>query len=194
MILRIGSIQGWQTGKPRQREIFLLKVNGKGIAGEIERHDLDLGIDPLELRKQKFEVYSRFCESGEIKLFADAIRLVELLAGTRKLAIASGSWGHDIRAILKNADAESYFPIILGKESATREKPHPDIFLNAAEAIKLPPEKCLVLEDALKGLTAASQAGMPCIVIRNKLNQNIDFPAADLVVPSLAELVSLLTH
>ena len=166
---------------------------GKGIAGEIERHDLDLGIDPLELRKQKFEVYSRFCESGEIKLFADAIRLVELLAGTRKLAIASGSWGHDIRAILRNASAESYFPTILGKEAATREKPHPDIFLNAAKAINLPPEKCLVLEDALKGLSAAIEAGIPCIIIRNQLNQNIGFESADLLVPSLAELVSLLS-
>jgi HAD superfamily hydrolase (TIGR01509 family) len=167
---------------------------GKGIAGEIERHDLDLGVDPIDLRKQKFEAYSRFCESGEIKLFADAIRLVELLAGTKKLAIASGSWGHDIRAILRNADAESHFPTILGKEAATKEKPHPDIFLNAAEAIKLPPQKCLVLEDALKGLSAASQAGIPCIIVRNQLNQNIDFSAADLLVPSLAELVSLLAH
>ena len=167
---------------------------GKGIAGEIERHDLDLGVDPIDLRKQKFEVYSRFCKSGEIKLFADAVRLVELLADKRKLAIASGSWGYDIRAILKNANAESYFPTILGKESATKEKPHPEIFLNAAKSINLPPEKCLVLEDALKGLSAASQANIPCIIIRNKLNQDIDFSDADLLVPSLAELVSLLAH
>jgi len=165
---------------------------GKGIAGEIERHNLNLGIDPVELRQQKFAVYSRFCESGEIKLFADAVRLVELLAGKRKLAIASGSWGHDIRAILKNANAESHFPTILGKESATKEKPHPEIFLNAAKALNLLPEKCLVLEDALKGLSAASQAGIPCIIIRNQLNQNIDFSDADLLAPSLAELVSLL--
>ncbi len=165
---------------------------GKGIAGEIERHDLDLDVDPIELRKQKFEVYSRFCESGEIKLFADAVGLVELLAGKRKLAIASGSWVHDIRAILKNANAESYFPTILGKESATKEKPHPEIFLNTAKAINLPPKKCLVLEDALKGLSAANQASIPCIIIRNKLNQDIDFPDADLLVPSLADLVSLL--
>jgi HAD superfamily hydrolase (TIGR01509 family) len=165
---------------------------GKGIAGEIERHNLNLGIDPVELRQQKFAVYSRFCESGEIKLFADAVRLVELLAGKRKLAIASGSWGHDIRAILKNANAELHFPTILGKESATKEKPHPEIFLNAAKALNLLPEKCLVLEDALKGLSAASQAGIPCIIIRNQLNQSIDFSNANLLVPSLAELVSLL--
>ena len=48
---------------------------GKGVAGEIERHNLDLDVDPKELRKQKFAVYTRFCESGEIKLFPEAIRL-----------------------------------------------------------------------------------------------------------------------
>ncbi len=165
---------------------------GKGIAGEIERHNLKLAVDPLDLRQEKFAVYSRFCLNGDIKLFPETVRLAQIFSSSHKIAIASGSWGHDIRAILKNADALSLFPVILGKESASREKPHPDIFLKAAEATESPAESCLVVEDALKGLSAAAKAGMPCIIIRNRLNQDIDFPEADLVLPSLAELVALL--
>ncbi len=165
---------------------------GKGIAGEIERHDLSLGVDPKDLRQQKFEVYSRFCKDGSIKLFPDTLPFVKTLASTHKLAIASGSWKKDICAILENADALALFPLILGKESAPREKPHPDIFLNAAQGLGCPPESCLVLEDALKGLTAATEAGMPCIIIQNPLNRSINFEGADLVLSSLAELVSLL--
>jgi HAD superfamily hydrolase (TIGR01509 family) len=165
---------------------------GKGIAGEIERHQLKLNADELELRQQKFEVYSRFCQSGAIKLFPETVRLAQILADSHQLVIASGSWGHDIRAILKNADAENFFPLIFGKESAPREKPHPDIFLKAAEATHCPVEKCLVVEDALKGLTAATEAGMPCVIIKNALNENIEFEGAALVSPSLSELVSLL--
>ena len=164
---------------------------GKGIAGEIERHNLKLGVDPLEMRQQKFEVYSRFCENGDIKLFPEALSLVKSLVSTHRLAIASGSWTKDIRSILNNADALSHFPIILGKESAPREKPHPDIFLKAAEVLRHPPEVCLVMEDALKGLNAATEAGMPCLIIKNRLNHNIDFSGADLVIPSLAELILL---
>jgi len=164
---------------------------GKGIPGEIERHNLNLGVDPLELRQQKFAVYSRFCKSGDIKLFPEALSLAQSLVSTHRLAIASGSWTKDIRSILNNADALSNFPVILGKESAPREKPHPDIFLKAAETLEHPPESCLVMEDALKGLNAATEAGMPCLIIRNRLNQNIDFSGADLVLSSLAELVSL---
>jgi len=165
---------------------------GRGIAGEIERHNLKLNVDPKDMRQQKFAVYSRFCQSGEIRLFPETLRLAKIFTATHRVAIASGSWAHDIRAILENADALDYFPVILGKESAGREKPHPDIFLKAAQAIGSPAQSCLVVEDALKGLSAAVQAGMPCIIIRNKLNRNIDFDAADLVLSSLAEFADLL--
>ncbi|MCH8157377.1 MAG: HAD family phosphatase [Nitrospinae bacterium] len=165
---------------------------GKGIAGEIERHNLNLGVDPVELRQQKFEVYSRFCQNGDIRLFPEAVQVVELLKRDYPLVIASGSWGHDIRAILKHAEADHLFSTILGKESAQREKPHPDIFLKAAEAMNCPASKCLVIEDALKGLVAAKSAGMSCLIIKNPLNQNIDFHEADLVLSSLSGFTTLL--
>ena len=87
---------------------------GKGIAGEIKRHDLKLNVDPVELRKQKFEVYSGFCQSGKIKLFPLAQSMAESLSVHHKLAIASGSWIKDIHNILKNANSLNLFPIILG--------------------------------------------------------------------------------
>ncbi|NIQ02671.1 MAG: HAD-IA family hydrolase, partial [Nitrospinaceae bacterium] len=165
---------------------------GQGIQGEIDRHNLHLGVDREALRRQKFEVYSRFCRNGDILLFPEAKRLGQILASTHKVAIASGSWRHDIQAILENGSASDLFPVILGKESAAREKPDPDIFLKAAEVLDCGPGECLVIEDALKGLTAAARAGMPCVIIRNALNRHIDFPGADLILPSLAEAVTLL--
>jgi len=165
---------------------------GKGIAGEIERHNLKLDVDPVDMRQQKFEVYSRFCQSGEIKLFPLAQSMAESLSVNHKLAIASGSWAKDIRAILENAGTLNLFPVILGKESATREKPHPDIFLNAAEKLGCAPSECFVMEDALKGLNAAKEAGMPCIILRNDLNRNINFDGAELIFESLDDFVSAL--
>ena len=167
---------------------------GKGIAGEIERHNLKLSIDPIELRKHKFEVYSRFCQSGEIKLFPEAIRLVKQLSENYKIAIASGSWVKDIQHILRNGNALDLIPVILGKESAKREKPFPDIFLNAANKLGYDPKECFVIEDALKGLNAANKAGIPCIILRNELNQNIEFKSAEMVFPSLTDFVSALEN
>jgi len=166
---------------------------GKGIAGEIERHNLKLGVNPIDIRQQKFEVYTRFCKSGAIKLFPEAVRLLKQLSSSFRLAIASGSWATDIRHILRNADALDLIPVILGKESAKREKPFPDIFLNAAEKLGHSPAECFVLEDALKGMNAANNAGMACIIIKNDLNRNIDFNGAEIVFPSLKDFVSALS-
>ena len=165
---------------------------GKGIAGEIDRHNLQLEIDPIHLRQQKFEVYSRYCQNGDIRLFPEAIKVVKLLKTNLPVAIASGSWKHDIGAILKNAGVEHLFDNILGKESAAKEKPHPEIFLKAAKSLQCPASKCIVIEDALKGLTASKAASIPCVIIRNQLNQNIDFSRADLVFSSLSEFAATL--
>ena len=165
---------------------------GSGIAGEIKRHNLDLNVDPIKLREQKFEVYSRYCQNGDIRLFPEAIKVVELLKTRFPLAIASGSWGHDIRAILRNAGVEHLFENILGKEYTLKEKPHPDILIKAAETLKCPASKCVVIEDALKGLNASIAAKMRCIIVRNQLSLKIDFSQADLVIPSLSEFAVLL--
>jgi HAD superfamily hydrolase (TIGR01509 family) len=159
---------------------------GKGIQGEVERHNLKLDVSPEDMRQQKFDVYSRYCEEGDIKLFPGVKELVEKLASSHKIIIASNSWEHDIRAILKNADANHLFEKIIGKTPGKlREKPHPDIFIKAAEEIGLQPSQCIVLEDALKGLKAAKEAGAPCIIILNPLNQNCDFDEADCILPSI---------
>jgi HAD superfamily hydrolase (TIGR01509 family) len=162
---------------------------GKGIQGEIERYNLKLDVKPEEMRQQKFEIYSRFCQNGDIKLFPEAKQFIQKLNGRFKVAIASGSWAHDIRAILKNENADSLVQTILGKDPPRPEKPSPDIFLEAARELDLPPGKCVVVEDALKGLTAAQKAGMACIIVRNRLNQNIDFPGADIILENLSEFL-----
>ena len=163
---------------------------GKGINGEIERHNLKLDINPKEMRQQKFKLYSKFCQNGEIKLFPDAVEFIKNATKRFRLAIASGSWGNDIRTILNRTGFEHIFPIILGKESTSREKPHPDIFLEAAQQLKLKPSECVVVEDALKGLYAAKAAGMPCIIVRNPLNTKIKFDGADWIADSLKMLTS----
>ena len=55
-------------------------------------------------------------------------------------------------------------------------------------------EQFLLIEDALKGLNAANEAGIPCIILQNNLNRNIDFSGAEIVFPSLSDFVSALAN
>ena len=164
---------------------------GKGAQGEIDRYGLE-GLDAVEIRKRKFVFYSEFCKKGEIKFFPMAKKLVHLIkAKGFKMAIASGSRNEDIRTILEINDFNNTFHTILGKESAPKEKPAPDIFIKAAEELELDPKDLMVVEDAEKGLRASRDAGIPCVMVRKRLNLNIDFPEADFICDSLDELADL---
>jgi HAD superfamily hydrolase (TIGR01509 family) len=164
---------------------------GLGAKGEIDRFGLDL--DPVLIKEEKNPIFTRYCEDGSVKLFPQAERMIRLFhrAGKR-LAIASGSTSSDIRAVLKNAGLTDLFEAIVGSDHVLALKPAPDIFIEAAARIGQEPSRCLVLEDAEKGLFAAIDAGIPVIIILTSETKKFDFSRADLVIESTGELVALL--
>src|SRR6266540_3694049 len=70
-----------------------------------------------------------------------------------------------------------------------RGKPDPMIFLAAAEDLRLPPERCVVIEDALSGVQAAKAGGMAAIGVARQGGAEVLWEAgADLVVGGLDEV------
>jgi HAD superfamily hydrolase (TIGR01509 family) len=163
---------------------------GHGARGEIERHGLDL--DPSTIREEKIPIFSRYCLDGSIRLFPEAREMLDVMAGTGKtLAIASGSFTDDIRAVLRNAGVDGLFEAIIGSDIVTKIKPAPDIFLRTLEAIGLAASDCVVFEDAEKGMLAANAASIPVIIVLTPETRAFDFSRADLVLDSHAELAEL---
>ena len=68
---------------------------------------------------------------------------------------------------------------------AERTKPHPDLFLLAAERANVAPGRCLVIEDSEHGINAAKSAGMTAVAVPHRLTETQDFSAADRVLASL---------
>jgi HAD superfamily hydrolase (TIGR01509 family) len=58
---------------------------------------------------------------------------------------------------------ELLYPHIYSAQLVEKGKPHPDIFLYAAKQMGVSPDKCLVIEDSVAGVTAARAAGMRSI-------------------------------
>lgn len=54
-------------------------------------------------------------------------------------------------------------PHVFSASQVSRGKPHPDVFLFAAEQMGMLPERCLVIEDSVPGVVAARAAGMPVV-------------------------------
>ena len=71
---------------------------------------------------------------------------------------------------------------------ADRTKPHPDLFLLAADRAGVAPADCLVIEDSNHGVAAAKAAGMKVVAFPNPMTSSQDFSDADLVVHTLVGL------
>lgn len=81
--------------------------------------------------------------------------------GARKKCVASSGDPEKIRLSLGLTGLLDRFePDIFSARMVARGKPHPDLFLHAAQAMATRPEHCLVVEDSLPGVTAARAAGM----------------------------------
>ena len=67
-------------------------------------------------------------------------------------------------------------------------KPHPQIFLRAAQRLDVIPARCVVIEDAVMGVRAAKGAAMACLAVATTHSAE-GLGEADLVVASLTEVV-----
>lgn len=114
-----------------------------------------------------------------------------------KMAIGSAAIPFNIDFVLDNLNIRSFFQSIVSADDVAFSKPHPETFLKAAENLGIDPEACIVFEDAPKGVEAAQNAGMDCIVLKtvhetNEFKQytNIIDYVYDFTDPVLDELMA----
>src|SRR3954452_16216043 len=144
--------------------------------------------------ERKQALVERLIAAGEFKAFPDAVRLATAMraAGIR-LALASSS--KNVAAMLRQLAQPNGLPLLtlfeadLSGVDVPRGKPDPDLFLLAAKALHLPPEACLVIEDAPAGIQAARAGGMMGLGIARLGDEALLGTAgADLVVTSLDQI------
>ncbi|MFD1629418.1 HAD family hydrolase [Pseudopedobacter beijingensis] len=82
-----------------------------------------------------------------------------------KMAIGSAAIPFNIDFILDNLNIRKYFDVIVSADDVDKSKPHPQTFTKAADILGVEYSKCLVFEDAPKGIEAAANAGMDAVAI-----------------------------
>jgi HAD superfamily hydrolase (TIGR01509 family) len=145
-----------------------LPFTGTGDARYITAVAREHGLE-LEPERAKAELYERYLATIRGRLqptpgareFVAACRDAGL--GT---ALASSADAVKVDANLAEIGIDlAAFDVIVSGQDVTRRKPAPDIFLLAAERLRVPPGSCLVIEDALTGVRAAKAAGMRCLAL-----------------------------
>ena len=97
------------------------------------------------------------------------------------MGIGSAAIPFNIDFVLDQLGIRKYFSAIVSAEDVVISKPDPETFLKAARLLNTAPADCLIFEDAPKGVEAARNAGIPCVVLTTLHSRN-EFPVTDHVV------------
>jgi HAD superfamily hydrolase (TIGR01509 family) len=96
---------------------------------------------------------------SEMRVMPHAAHALTWIRGQK--AVASSSPIDRIRASLETAGLLRFFgPRLFSASNVAKGKPAPDLYLLAAETMRVRPADCIVVEDSVAGVTAAARAGM----------------------------------
>jgi HAD superfamily hydrolase (TIGR01509 family) len=145
-----------------------------------------LPVTPEELRRLKDPIYHELLR-GEGTLMAGARGALERLSRAFPVALATNSSPADTGFVLEHFDLARFFTAVVTREQYSEPKPAPDAFRTAAARLGLAPARCVVIEDAYKGVVAATEAGCACIAFPHDYTVGNDFSRARIVIGSLDE-------
>ncbi|MCL1694042.1 MAG: HAD family hydrolase, partial [Actinomycetia bacterium] len=102
-----------------------------------------------------------------LEAFPDAFETVQALAAQGiPMAVASSSRRPDLDNKLALTGLDRYFDAFVGGDEVEHGKPAPDVYLEAARRLGVPPSDCIAIEDAEHGASAAVVAGMRAVMIK----------------------------
>jgi len=168
---------------------------GRGAAAYVQaaarRHGRELTAAEIEdatrIRQEKFIAILR---AQPLPPFPGVMKLIEAaLAQPDRfaLAIATSGTREKSLAVLAAVGIPLERMAYVNGDDVARKKPDPQVFQLAIKKLGLPPDLCVVIEDATNGIEAARAAGARCIAVTNSFPR-ARLSGADLVVDSLEEV------
>jgi beta-phosphoglucomutase len=126
--------------------------------------------------------------ADKLELMEGARMLLEDLKGNGfLLAIGSSAPRANLDVVLELCNICGYFDVCVTGEDVRNSKPAPDTFLKAADKLKLPPQRCVVVEDSVPGVQAGKAAGMAVVAITTTRTR-LDLKDADMIIDGFTEL------
>jgi len=163
------------------------------LAVEFYKKTFGLSASIEELMRRRGEIATEFF-ANRVGLFPSTKRTLERLRDMKvRLAIATSSVSASARPFLDRHGLTPFFDGIVTGDEIERGKPDPDIYLRAAKKLGIGADACLVIEDALSGITAGKAAGMRVAAIpdRRFVDARDYEKEADYMLGNLSEIPAL---
>ncbi len=118
--------------------------------------------EKLRFAEEKNERYRELLKQMSPADLTDEVRDTLDALRARGLKLAIGSSSKNTPFILRRIGLDGFFDAVADGNCITHSKPHPEVFLKAADMLKLPPNRLCVVEDARAGVEAAVAGGFAC--------------------------------
>ncbi|MFI5797888.1 HAD family hydrolase [Streptomyces sp. NPDC051677] len=151
---------------------YLRYVDGKSRLDGAAAFLASRGLDPTEpivraVAADKERLFTERLREHGVDAFSGTVRLVRALRAAG-VPVAAASASRHARELLTGADVLDLFEVLVDGGEAVRlgleGKPRPDLFLEAARRLGVPPARAAVVEDALAGVEAGSRGGFGLVV------------------------------
>lgn len=154
----------------------------------IEKYNLDQSHEDLTNRKRVyFKDY--FYHDAGFDLIPGVRKLIEhYYENGIQLIIASSASMVTINMVFEKFGLEKYFNGKISGAELKESKPHPEVFLLAAEMAGEALENCMVIEDSTNGILAAHRANIFCAAYKSEHSVNQDYTLANITVSDYSEL------
>ncbi|RPI99960.1 MAG: HAD family hydrolase [Chloroflexi bacterium] len=126
-----------------------------------------LGLDHLAVAREKEAEYLPLI--AQVEPINVVVGVARENQGKLPMAVASGGTRSNIEQVLNHLGIRHLFQAVVTSEDVARQKPAPDIFLEAARRIGVPPKYCRAYEDTQLGMKAIRAAGMEAVDVRELL-------------------------
>ncbi|MDB5390550.1 MAG: HAD-superfamily hydrolase, subfamily variant 3 [Planctomycetaceae bacterium] len=149
----------------------------------IDMHGLNDTVDDLIT-----ESHELFFEAavGRLAPMPGLYELLEFLEASKfSKALTTSSSHQYVQRVVGPFGLLHRFPIILASEDVTQGKPHPEIYLKAANQMGIEPGEMMVLEDSQNGTNSAAAAGAVAVAVPHEHTRHHDFSRATLIADSL---------
>jgi HAD superfamily hydrolase (TIGR01509 family) len=164
------------------------------VAVEFYKNAFHISASVEELMRRRGEIATDFF-ANRVGLFPFAKTTLEQLREMKlHLAVATSSVSASARPFLDRTGIRSLFGVVVMGDEVQRGKPHPDIYLRTTKKLGIPPEACLVIEDALTGVAAAKAANMRVAAIPDTrfMDPQEYEKQADYILGHLSEIPALI--
>lgn len=156
------------------------------LGGVAEKYGYTINLERDKTRT--YEIYNELVK-GKLNPLPGIKEFIALCRSKNlKLAVATSADRVKMEINLRelNFPAQTFHATVNGLE-VEHKKPHPEVFLKAAEKLGLLPENCLVVEDAVNGIKAAKSAGCKCLAITSSFGKE-KLTEADWVIDSFFDV------